>query len=49
MGETVTVPAGTYTDTIRVIESSPLESGTSLKIYARGVGIIVDDTAELVE
>lgn len=48
MGEEVTVQAGTYTDTIRVVESSPLDSGTSLKIHAAGVGMIKDDVIELV-
>lgn len=48
-GETVEVEFGTFSDTIRYEESSPLDSGTSEKIYARDVGLIVDDTLELVE
>ena len=47
-GETVEVPFGTFTDTIRYEESSPLDSGTSLKIYARGVGLLVDNEIERV-
>lgn len=43
-GETVAVPAGTYHDTVRVREWSPLQCGTSEKVYARNVGMIVDDT-----
>ena len=45
-GETVEVELGTFTDTIRYEESSPLDIGTSEKIYARGIGLIVDDVIE---
>lgn len=48
MGTTVTVTAGTYTDTLSTEESSPLDSGTSSKTYARDVGLIIDEPAELV-
>jgi hypothetical protein len=48
-GESVTVPAGTFTDTIRVEEWTPLEPGhTSEKIYAKDTGLVVDNTVELV-
>jgi len=47
-GETVEVEFGTFTDTIRYEESSPLDSGTSEKIYARDVGLIIDDDIERV-
>jgi hypothetical protein len=47
-GETVEVPLGTFTDTIRYLESSPLDTGTSTKIYARGVGLLVDNEIERV-
>jgi hypothetical protein len=47
-GETVEVPFGTFSDTIRYEESSPLDTGTSEKIYARGVGLLVDDEIERV-
>lgn len=48
MGETVVVPATTFTATLRSIETTPLEPGhTSLKIYASGVGLIVDNKAKL--
>lgn len=46
VGETVTVDFGTFTDTIRFEESTPLDSGTSVKIYARGAGLLVDDELE---
>jgi len=43
-GETVTVGLGTFTDTIRFNESTPLEPGSnSDKVYARGVGLLIDD------
>jgi hypothetical protein len=48
-GEEVTVPADTYTDTQSVREFTPLEPGHfSNKVYARNVGMIVDDVLELV-
>jgi hypothetical protein len=45
-GETVEVDFGTFTDTIRFSEFNPLDGGTSEKIYARGVGLIVDVPVE---
>jgi hypothetical protein len=45
---TVTVPAGTFTDTIRVREFNPLDQDKGYKIYARGVGLIVDGPLELI-
>ncbi|MCI0363442.1 MAG: hypothetical protein L0Y44_07985 [Phycisphaerales bacterium] len=50
MGLTVTVPAGAFTDCVKVVETTPLEPGsTSVKIYAPGVGLIVDGSLQLVE
>jgi hypothetical protein len=47
-GETVPVPAGTFTTTVRFLETTPLEPGsTSVKVFARDVGLIVDDGARL--
>lgn len=47
-GETVTVPLGTYTDTIETDECTPLEPGhISEKSYARGVGLLVDAEVSL--
>ena len=48
MGETLTVPAGEFTDTVRAVESSPLDAGTSLKIYVGTVGMAYDDGIELI-
>jgi hypothetical protein len=47
VGETVTVPAGTFSNTVRFLETTPLEpGGESAKVYARDVGLIVDDAVE---
>ena len=49
IGETVTVPAGTYQNTLFSRETTPLEPGSeSFKRYAPGVGLIVDNMVELV-
>ncbi len=40
VGESVTVPSGTYAGCIRTREWSMLESGTSRKWYARGIGLV---------
>lgn len=48
LGETVTVPAGTFSDTLSVFEDTPLDpASTSDKVYARGVGLVQDDEIEL--
>ncbi len=50
VGDTVTVPAGTYTETVRFLESTPLEPGArSRKVFAQGLGPIVDDKVRLVQ
>ena len=36
-------PAGTFKNCLRVKDTSPLEKGTSQKVYAPGVGLIKDD------
>lgn len=45
----VTVPAGSFSRTIRVRESNPLDGDKGYKVYAHGVGLIVDGPVELVE
>ncbi len=50
IGEPIVVSAGTFTDTVWVLESSPIDDGeTSLKVYAREVGLVLDEQIELVE
>ena len=40
LDQTVTVPAGTYNGCVRTREWSMLESGTSKKWYAKGIGLV---------
>ncbi len=47
LGDSVTVPAGTFTDTLTTLEDSALESGSGTKIYASGVGLVKDGDVEL--
>lgn len=47
LGETTEVPAGTFTDTMTLLEINPLDGGRDTKVYARGIGVIVDGPAEL--
>lgn len=47
IGETAVVPAGTFEDTVTMIDRDPLGGGDDKKIYARGVGLIVDEAAEM--
>lgn len=49
LGQTVTVPAGTFKNVLSVRETTPLEPGTeSFEQYAPGVGLIVDNATVLV-
>jgi hypothetical protein len=47
MDATVETPAGTFTDCLQVDETTPMESGVSLKMYAPGVGLVQDDVLYL--
>src|SRR5262245_15423223 len=46
-GGPVKVPAGTYTETLRVREFNPLDGHIGFKSYAKGVGLIIDGEVEL--
>lgn len=48
LGERVEVPAGAYTETLRIQEVNPLEGERETKFFARGVGFLVDEDLELV-
>jgi hypothetical protein len=48
-GLTIVTPAGTFENCVMVRETSALESGASTKIYAPGIGLIVDDGIELTD
>ena len=43
LGESVTVPAGTFADVVRTKEWSLLESGSEKKWYAKGVGVVREE------
>jgi hypothetical protein len=45
---TITVPFGTFNDTIRVREVNPLDGDKGYKIYALGVGLIQDGPVSLI-
>lgn len=48
VGKTTQVPAGTFTETIVVLEVNPLEGEEEPKVFAAGVGLLVDEDLELV-
>lgn len=48
-GEPIDVPAGMFEDTIFVEDCNPLEEGaTDEKVYVNGIGLSIDEEAELV-
>lgn len=50
MGLTMDTEAGTFTDCVRVVETSPLErKSESIKVYCPGVGLVMDSDVQLVE
>ncbi len=50
MGLAVMTPAGTFTDCVQVFETTPLEPyAKDFKIYAPGIGLIVDGPLRLVD
>jgi hypothetical protein len=44
----VEVPAGAFRDAIRVKELNPLDGDRGLKVFARGVGLVIDGAVQLV-
>ncbi|UCF20937.1 MAG: hypothetical protein JSU87_05940, partial [Gemmatimonadota bacterium] len=48
IGQTVEVPAGTFSEAIRVRELNPLDAEKDYKVFAAYVGIIIDGPVELV-
>lgn len=44
LGESVTVPSGTYADVVQTKEWSTLESGSEKKWYAPGVGVVREES-----
>jgi hypothetical protein len=48
LGESIDVPAGTFDDTVTIVDRNPLDGGSDEKVYARGIGLVVDASAQLV-
>ena len=46
-GETVSTPAGSYSDTIRIKDQNPLDGDSGEKVYARNVGLVLDGAVKL--
>ena len=48
-GDTIDVPAGEFSDTLTTLDCNPQEKGsTDEKVYIRGIGLAIDEDAELV-
>jgi len=47
LGERTGVPAGTFTDTATLLDRDVLSGGEDTKVYARGIGLIVDGPARM--
>ena len=45
----VSVPFGTFTETIRVREFDPMDGEKGYKVFAAGMGLIIDEVLELVD
>ncbi len=48
IGKTVEVPAGTFTQAIRIREFNPLDGEKDYKVFVANVGIVIDGPLELV-
>jgi hypothetical protein len=49
LGEVTEVPAGTYEDTATLQDRNPLDGSQDEKVYASGVGLIVDGPVRMTE
>jgi hypothetical protein len=47
LGRSTQVPAGTFTDTATLLDRNPLDGSQGTKVYAEGIGLIVDGPAEM--
>jgi hypothetical protein len=45
---TARTPAGTFTNALLVRDFNPLDGSSSTKAYAPGVGLVIDETLELI-
>ncbi len=48
LGETITVPAGTFSDTLTTLDCNPMGGAIDEKVYVDGIGLSIDEEAELV-
>jgi hypothetical protein len=49
-GRAISVPAGDFDDTLTAKDCNPLEDAeTDRKVYVRGIGLAIDEDAELIE
>lgn len=49
IGEATDVPAGTFDATVTMEDGSPFDGSSGTKVYAQGIGLIVDGPARLTE
>jgi hypothetical protein len=47
LGGSTRVPAGTFEETATLLDGSPLDGSQGTKVYAKGIGLIVDGPARL--
>jgi hypothetical protein len=47
LNESIEVPAGTFDDTVTILDRNPLDGSSGEKVYAKGIGLIVDAGAKL--
>ena len=47
LGESIEVPAGVFDETATLEDASPIDGSRGTKVYAKGIGLIVDGPAEL--
>lgn len=47
LGELTDVPAGTFEDTATLVDRNPLDGSQGTKVYASGIGLIVDGPARM--
>ncbi len=48
LGETIDVPAGMFSDTLSAEDCDALDKTTDLKVYINGIGLAIDEFAELI-
>ena len=47
LGERTEVPAGTFEDTVTMLDRNPLDGSEDTKVYARDIGLIVDEAVRM--